>query len=395
MPVLDELAAARESRGVKSQAIPKYWLRAFMSSSFGFFRTARNCTLVFSVACAIFVHAAEPGAESCVSPATMQQIYEQAKTPFKYGIVLRGNQEEKVDCPNVFRHGPRWYMIYIAFDGSGYETRIAESRDLISWTPKGAILKRTGAGWDAEQAAAGIALIDPRWNGSWKLKKYEGRYWLSYLGGKHKGYETPPLSIGLAWTKDPARASEWTRLAENPVLSPGDLSARDFERDTLFKSHILRDPDRSLGSQFVMFYNARKPGDSERIGIAVSDDLRKWRRYGDEHVLENVRSGGGSGGVISGDPQIVCMDGIWVMFYFGAFWKPGAFDTFAASHDLVHWTKWTGPDLVAPSEPWDKEYAHKPWIIRHRGVVYHFYCAVGDEGRVIAVATSKDLRQKP
>jgi hypothetical protein len=30
--------------------------------------------------------------------------------------------------------------------------------------------------------------------------------------------------------------------------------------------------------------------------------------------------------------------------------------------------------------------------LRHDGVVYHFYCAVGDEGRVIAVATSKNLR---
>jgi hypothetical protein len=25
-------------------------------------------------------------------------------------------------------------------------------------------------------------------------------------------------------------------------------------------------------------------------------------------------------------------------------------------------------------------------------VVYHYYCAVGDEGRVIALATSRDLR---
>lgn len=38
-----------------------------------------------------------------------------------------------------------------------------------------------------------------------------------------------------------------------------------------------------------------------------------------------------------------------VMFYFGAFWKPG--------------------------------------------VVYHFYCATGDQGRVIALATSKDMRK--
>lgn len=70
---------------------------------------------------------------------------------------------------------------------------------------------------------------------------------------------------------------------------------------------------------------------------------------------------------ISGDPQIVRLGDVWVMFYFGTLWEPKAFDTFACSYDLVHWTKWTG-------------------------VVYHFYCAVGDQGRVIGLATSKDLK---
>ncbi len=66
----------------------------------------------------------------------------------------------------------------------------------------------------------------------------------------------------------------------------------------------------------------------------------------------------------------------------------------ARSADLLHWTKWTGPDLIQSSVPWDKTYAHKPWVIKHDGVVYHFYCAVGDQGRVIALATSKDLRDE-
>jgi len=75
---------------------------------------------------------------------------------------------------------------------------------------------------------------------------------------------------------------------------------------------------------------------------------------------------------------------VWVLFYFGHVWKPKAFDTFACSKDLVHWTKWDGPHLIEPSEPWDATYAHKPWVVNHDGVIYHFYCAVGSEGRVIA-----------
>ena len=61
--------------------------------------------------------------------------------------------------------------------------------------------------------------------------------------------------------------------------------------------------------------------------------------------------------------------------------------------DLVTWTKWEGEDLIAPSEPWDNEFAHKPWVIKHEDVVYHFYCAVGSEGRAIALATSKELNR--
>ena len=87
---------------------------------------------------------------------------------------------------------------------------------------------------------------------------------------------------------------------------------------------------------------------------------------------------------------------VWVMFYFGLAKKADswpAFDTFACSHDLVNWTNWDGEHLIEPSEPFDSQYAHKPYVVKHGGVVYHFYCAVGDRGRTIAVATSQDMRR--
>ena len=72
--------------------------------------------------------------------------------------------------------------------------------------------------------------------------------------------------------------------------------------------------------------------------------------------------------------------------------RSGAFDTFACFYDLKHWTKWEGKLLIEPSEPYDATYAHKPWVIKHNGVVYHFYCAVGNKGRGIALATSTKMR---
>lgn len=342
--------------------------------------------LVLAVAVCSCSRPEQPGGGRIAYPdsARMQQVYEEVKTPFKYGIIIRGEDGDPVDCPSVFRHGGRWYMIYVCMNKKGYETHLAESRDLLSWTPIGKILPFSGEGhWDAHQAAGYIALQDHLWEGSAALQPYEGSYWMSYLGGALEGYETDPLAIGIAWTDNPADPKPWNRLS-GPVLTRDQPDCRTWEKLTQYKSNIIWDRDKSLGWPFVMFYNAKTESGYERIGMAVSEDMKTWKRYGTEPVIDH-----GSG--ISGDPQIVRMGDVWVMFYFGAFWKPKAFDTFACSYDLVHWSKWNGPHLVEPSEPWDQEYAHKPWMIKYEGVVYHYYCASGDQGRVIALATSKNF----
>ena len=321
-----------------------------------------------------------------VPPDKMNEIFKAVETPYKYGIVLKGEGDTKVDCPSIFRHGEKWYMTYIIFDGTGYESAIAESDNLLHWEKLGKILPFREGTWDALQAAGYVALQDHTWGGSYKLRTHDDRYWMSYIGGALEGYETDPLAIGMAWTDDPIKVKPWTRL-EKPVLSRDQPDCREWEMLTQYKSNIFLDESESLGWPYVMFYNAKSENAYERIGMAVSDNMTTWHRYGEDPVIDN-----GSG--ISGDPQITRIGDLWVMFYFGAFYKPGAFDTFACSYDLVHWTKWDGTDLIAPSEPWDETYAHKPWVVFHNGIVYHFYCAVGNEGRVIAVATSTDLKTK-
>ncbi len=332
------------------------------------------------------------GKPKLVPADTMRRIHGEVQTPFKYGVVLKGGPGELLDGPGVFRHGGRWYMVFVAIkDNVGYEAQLAVSDDLLHWERLGTILPFSRQGWDAWQASPTLALYDTRWDGAThEIGKHEGRFWLSYIGGARQGYETDPLAIGLAHADDPTVVRPWTRLPENPVLAPNQSDNRDFERTTLYKSFIFRDEARTLGAPFVMFYNGKSPPyGHENIGIAISDDLHAWRRFGTGPVVSNI---GLSPWAISGDPQLVRIGDVWVMFYFGAFWQPNAFDTFACSYDLVHWTKWDGPHLIEPSEPYDRQFAHKPWVLKHDGVVYHFYCAVGSEGRVIALATSKDLK---
>ena len=44
----------------------------------------------------------------------MQQIYEESRTPYKYGMVVAPpDNHHKYDCPTVFRHGDKWLMTYV------------------------------------------------------------------------------------------------------------------------------------------------------------------------------------------------------------------------------------------------------------------------------------------
>jgi predicted GH43/DUF377 family glycosyl hydrolase len=327
--------------------------------------------------------------ERTVPESIMQDVFNEVKTPYKFGIIFRHPDSTKLmDSPSIFRWNDTWYMTYIIFDGKGYETWLAESKDLLEWKSNGRILSFTGAGWDSNQKAGYMALLDTKWEGTYQPVSFRNLFWMSYLGGSTAGYEAGQLGVGIATSENPAVAAEWNRLPE-PVLSANDTSSRWFENQTIYKSTIIEDSARHTGKRFVMFYNAKgDTADYESIGMAVSDDMLNWQRFGQDPVISKFKKG-----TISGDAQIAQINGLYVMFYFGAFWNDAhAYERFACSYDLIHWTDWKGENLVEPSEPYDRDYAHKPFVIKWKGIVYHFYNAVGSSGRVIALATSKPLK---
>jgi predicted GH43/DUF377 family glycosyl hydrolase len=366
-------------------------------------RTFANFAVAFlCILCGLTVHAQKE-----VPQTVMQQIYEEVKTPHKYGMVIMpADSIKKIDCPSVFRKGKNWYMTYIQFTGRGYETWLAKSKNLLEWKTLERIMsfgdtaeQRELTEWDANQRAGYIALPDTKWEGSYQLEKFNKKYWLSYIGGKETGYEAGKLSIGIASTdKNITKPHEWKRVGD-PVLSMSDIDVRWWENKKLFKSTIIWDKNNTLGKPFVMYYNAN--GDTsnntpkwrwfERIGMAISDDMINWQRYQTDPVVHHKIG-------ITGDGVIQKIGDVWVLFYFGAFWegrKNETFNRFACSYDLVHWTDWNGEDLIKSSEPYDAKYAHKPFVVKWKGVVYHFYCAVDKKDtRGIAVATSKPMLLK-
>ena len=163
---------------------------------------------------------------SVVPQEEMERIFNEIKTPFKYGVVVQHPDSTKmVDSPTIFRENNIWYMTYIVFDGQGYETWLSQSDNLLNWETKGKILSFTENTWDANQKAGYVSLISTDWGGDYSVENYQDKYWMTYLGGNTEGYEKGTLKIGLANSSTLTEAHEWNRN-NSSILSPEDEDVR-------------------------------------------------------------------------------------------------------------------------------------------------------------------------
>lgn len=297
---------------------------------------------------------------------------------------------------SFFFHKNSYYMIYVGFDGYGYQTGLAVSEDLINWNKLGVILKRTSEKrWDSVgQAGTWILKNDDELTRQPMLRKLDGRYWMIYHSYPQNGYENGPAEMGLAWTDD-EDLLDWHRL-ERPVYSW--RNGMSWEQGGLYKVSIVANE-----GLFYMFYNAKDksfPNWYEQIGLAVSKDLFHWERYSGNPVLRVSNQKWDS--QFNSDPFVARDQDGWVMYYFG-FDLQHAQEGLALSRDLLHWDKVEEPVISHGStDEIDEIHAHKPAMIWHEGILYHFYCAsrhyrqgdparMGREFRCISVATSAPL----
>lgn len=313
------------------------------------------------------------------------------ETPYKYGkLVLPASSEingfdnRSVDCPFVFWHEGRFYMTYIGFDGTGYQTGLASSKDLVEWKKLGCILRRDAASpitrfniamnWIVRENA----LASPG-----KLRKIRGRFLGVFHAYPNAGYESGPAVIGLCSSDDLMR---WDM--GNVVLRPED--GAEWERGGLYKPCLVED-----NGTFYLFYNAKNSEKRwrEQTGVATSTDLSNWTRYQGNPVIAN----GGSGSWderFASDPAVFKDGKTWVFYYYSLDTKGKARDLLALGKDPFHAEK-VDKILIDVGLPGtvDSTYAHKPSVIYHDGALYHFYCAVSgkypNEVRGISVARSR------
>jgi len=339
------------------------------------------------------------------------------KTPYKYrDLLLRGTGNAgdfdrlSVDDPIVFRENGHFYMLYIGFDGTGYQTGLASSDDLVKWTRVALVGPRDPASpYTKYNLAISSILRDKHLHGKGEALKVDGQYLAAWNAYPSAGYEEGAAVIGLARSKDLLR---WT-LTE-PILRPQDGAA--WERGGLYRPDLMLDH-----GTYYLYYNAKTEnlpkaeggGWHEQSGVATSRDLLQWTRYAGNPVLRNGPRGSatypdaaktvGAGeqpdardSRFASNPFVMVDGNRYAMFYFGfEYRQPGrACELLALGTDPYHFAKQPAPliDVGAPGSI-DETFAHKPSVIFHDGALYHFYCAVSgkypNEVRGIAVARSK------
>lgn len=316
------------------------------------------------------------------------------RTPYKYGKLVLGASNEanafdskSVDDPFVFLYDGTFYMLYIGFDGTGYQTGLAKSTDLVNWDRVACVARRDPKStYTRFNIALSCIVRDDRLSSPGKSKKVRGRYLGAWNAYPNAGYEEGAAVIGLAWSDD---LLHWD-LTE-PILFPND--GAPWEHGGLYRPNLIEH-----NGTFYLYYNAKtdavpKYGWYEQTGVATSRDLRHWARYQGNPILHN-------GGPDSWDshfasnPFVVQQGHEWGMYYYGLDRRGVARELLALGNDPFHFAK-IDEIMIDVGQPGsvDETYAHKPCVIYHDGALYHFYCAVSgkwpQEVRGISVARSK------
>ncbi len=301
---------------------------------------------------------------------------------------------EGTDVPTVYQlpGDDRWYMSFIGFDGKGYQSFVADSSDLVNWTPRGLAMGYGAVGeFDHGGRVIGAYLYQSYdLKGPRTLKTRQGKYWTLYGAyPRQGGYELRPGYEGVACSED---GLTWGRAKAGYILSVYDPGCRPWEKDCIYQPWLVEHH-----GQYYDFYNAASGG-VEQIGLATSTDLLNWTRHPDNPVLRN-RPGGYDERMCS-DGKVFRDGDHWVMFYFGV-GRAGAAHIMAAfSRDLIHWTARADPLYKAGGNPsgLDKQHAHKVSIVYNpkNDTLYMFYDAVPGKagttgGRGIGLITNRPL----
>ncbi|GAC1664285.1 MAG: hypothetical protein NVS9B4_19670 [Candidatus Acidiferrum sp.] len=366
-------------------------------------------------------NAAITAATAAVAPSlafTSEDKIAPFRTPYKYPkLILKATgrtgdfDERSVDDPIVFYANGAFQMLYIGWDGIGYQTGLATSQDLVTWTRTALVAPRDPhSKYTKYNLALSSILRDKNLRSRGEAMKVNGHYLGAWNAYPSSGYEEGAAVIGLAWSDD---LLQWHLT--DPILRPQEGAT--WEHGGLYRPDLLLNR-----GTYYLYYNAKTDtlpkseggGWHEQTGVATSSDLKTWTRYPANPILLNGHRGSESypaanplsaakpptpdarDSRFASNPFVVQNGLDFAMFYFGfQYQRPGrACEMLALGTDPYSFVK-VPEILIDVGEPGtiDETFAHKPSVIFHDGVLYHFYCAVSGkwphEVRGIAVARSE------
>ncbi len=152
---------------------------------------------------------------------------------------------------------------------------------------------------------------------------------------------------------------------------------------------------------FYCFYEGENERRQEQVGIAVSTDLLRWRKYEGNPVLK-VGPPGAWDSLAAKIPVVARNKETYFLLYTGKDGKGAAIGV-ARSNDLRHWEKYPGnPVLPGRQGKWDPILTTSPSLIERDGVFYMIYRGMKGfyTDQKLGLAISRDLlhwnrRDKP
>jgi hypothetical protein len=360
------------------------------------------------------------GAGVSLAPRFATAFADQAapyRTPYKYPkLILSATGREgdfdqrSIDDPIVFHANGAFQMLYIGWDGVGYQTGLATSNDLIHWARTALVAPRDPASkYTKYNLALSSVLRDKQLHSRGEAIKVGGKYIGAWNAYPSAGYEEGAAVIGLATSED---LLHWQLT--DPILFPQD--GAPWEHGGLYRPDLMLDR-----GTYYLYYNAKTDtlpsseggGWREQTGVATSTDLKTWARYQRNPILPNGARGSATypaanplasiqpptpdarDSRFASNPFVVQNGRDFAMFYYGfRYERPGrACELLALGANPYSFVKVPGVLIdTGASGTIDETFAHKPSVVTHEGVLYHFYCAVSgkypNEVRGIAVARS-------
>ena len=281
-----------------------------------------------------------------------------------------GYDAKMVESPSIIWDDAsnQYIMVYTAYDQNNVGSiGYAYSTDLINWEKQGQLLTSSGKKENGDKnGCTGPCLL-----------KYDGVYYLFYLGLNATGYEGGPINLCLATSTD---LSNWTY--KGIIISP-DPSIPWIAKN-IFHPCIMK-----IGTNWIIFFNANGTidgQDAERVGFAVSKKIDGPYIVNPDRISKFAEDQGNHSGIQCGDPAIFKINDLYYMFYFDTSHNNEVVDRYAWTTPAEFPRGWRyGGPIIKNDKDYKKGLAHKPFVIIKDNILYHYYTAEGTEGRCIAL----------